>query len=55
MSDTAEIPVPGLTVTFVKEIIDVSSIILVDVSEDLNEQERSLIIKVRAIVLKSTH
>ncbi|HQW22960.1 MAG TPA: S46 family peptidase [Bacteroidia bacterium] len=45
MSDTAEIPVPGLTVTFVKEIVDVSSIILVDVSEDLNEQERSLIIK----------
>ena len=45
MSDTAEIPVPGLTVTFVKEIIDVTSIILANVSEDLNEQERNLIIK----------
>lgn len=45
MSDSAEIPCPGLTATFVKEIVDVTSLVLANVSDDLSEENRNAIIK----------
>ncbi len=43
-SDSTEIPCPGLTVTFVKEIIDVTAVFS-RVDENLNEESRSSTIK----------
>jgi hypothetical protein len=42
-----ELPCPGLTVTFIREIKDVSKEILAGISDTLNEEERTLIIKTR--------
>jgi Peptidase S46 len=43
-SDSAEIPCPGLTVTFIKEIIDVTAVFS-RVDENLNEETRSSTVK----------
>ncbi len=45
MNDSSEIPCPGLTVTFVREIKDVTSIVLANVSSDLSEENRNVITK----------
>ena len=44
IQDSAEIPCPGLTVTFIREIIDVTSI-LSRVPENINEEVRNSTIK----------
>lgn len=45
MSDSTELPCPGLTVSFVKDIIDVTAIVLNGVTDDLSEENRNVIIR----------
>lgn len=47
MADSAELPCPGLTVTFIKEIIDVTKIVLEKVNEGQSEEVRNNFIKVK--------
>lgn len=42
-----EIPCPGLKCTFIREIIDVTSVVLAGISDTLNEDVRAQIIKVK--------
>ena len=49
-----EIPCPGLTVTFIREITDVTNIILAEVSDTMSEEERSLLITYRSDSLEKT-
>ncbi len=46
-TDAEEIPCPGLTVTFVRDIIDVSKIVLKDIVEEMPEENRTALIKLR--------
>ncbi len=46
-TDSAEIPCPGLTVTFIKEIIDVTGIVMQDVNDNQSEETRNSFIKVK--------
>ena len=43
-----EIPCPGLTVTFIREISDVTEIILKDIDDTLNEESRVALIRSRS-------
>lgn len=47
MSDSAEMPCPGLTVTFIREIIDVSSTVLSGLTSEMSDEARNPIIKNR--------
>ena len=47
-TDAEEIPCPGLTVTFVRDIIDVSKIVLKDINDEMTEENRTALIKSRA-------
>ncbi len=59
-ADSAELPCPGLTVTFIKSIIDVSKVILNLLPDSISKNERDLIINTASdslvgINTKNTH
>jgi hypothetical protein len=52
--NSQEIPCPGLTVTFIKNILEVTEIILKDVPDTLNETARNFIVKYRSDSIEKT-
>ncbi len=49
-----EIPCPGLTVTFIREITDVTEYILKDLEDTLNEESRIALIRLRSDSIEKT-
>lgn len=47
-TDADEIPCPGLTVTFVREIVDVTNIVLQGLSSTATESDRTALVKLRS-------
>ena len=53
MSDREEIPTPGLTVTFIRRIEDVSDRILSQLDDSLSEQDRTVKVVQAIAMVKS--